>query len=314
MFSRKIETFNRYHRTEEYKDIIHQFSRVAMKFWESTKAKTEGFFTPSCGVFPESTILSRDIISINDKTALEKSLKEALEKGFHLGVRSCFSPQIDESPWIMELDSEKSIKDFLENKYEDWKELPNITELIVMRNMPDLGNDEEKDNHFVFRIGERQSDKFKGTYIEARLGTSQLRDIESDTSRNDMIIINMKSFEEFSINIGGSYTRDGLELDYDFIENDWEDMYQDLVEIVEEKHLKTIISMLKEIKYLLRDPHLLLKRKLQAFSDFGLEYSEWQGRVSEQRNIKWMKIYGFKGSKDDTYWESAFFEKKINSV
>jgi hypothetical protein len=288
--------------TENYRNILDQFLLMANKIWKSKKAITEGFFSSQCGVLPEKFIISREIIPINDEEALAKALREGIRKKYQPGVRTCFSPQINESPWIMGINTEEDIANFLANEYQIWKKLPDITEIIVMNNPPGLGEEDQKQNFFVFKMGERSGKDFNGLYIEARLNTVQLRSLEAQAAISDMIIFKIKSFEDFSISIGGAYTKDGKDLEYIFKQNSWEEMRNDLKNLVNEKSLETIISFMKNMAYTMRDSQLALKRKLTALDEMGLEFSEWQAKVDDEGTTQWMKIYGLKGSKDDTYW------------
>jgi hypothetical protein len=290
------------HQTENYRNIFDQFLHVAKKLWKSKKAITEGFFSSHCGVLPEKLIISREIIPVNDEKALVEALREGIRKKYQLGIRTCFSPQIDKSPWVMGINTEEDIASFLDNEYPKWLEMPGITELIVMNNPSDLDRKDHEEDFFVFKMGEKSGKNFDGLYIEARLNTLQLRSLDADTPINTMLIFTFKSLEDFSVFIGGSYTKDGEPLDYIFKQNSWDEMRDDLKNIVNEKSLETIVSFLENMTYLMRDSQLSLKRKLTALDEMGLEFSEWQAKTDEDGTTDWMKIYGLKGSRDDTRW------------
>lgn len=297
------------HQILSYKQTLEQFLSTIKKLWKSKKARTEAFFTSNCNLLPKKYIISREVVPIEEKDCLIETLLSGVKRGYNVGVRTCFSPQPDSSPWVMGIKTVEDVEHFLTHEYLDWSKLPGITELIVMNNPKDLGYPEKSDEFFVFKMGERSQEKFSGCYIELRLDTFQLRDLEADTSQNDMITIKITDFENIEIIIRANYTADNQQINYQITGDDFDKIKQDLTNQLTDKHLATISSFLAELKYLMRDSQIALKRRLIAFDEFGLEYSEWQAQIDQDGTCSWMKIYGFKGSNDDTHWSPI---KKIN--
>lgn len=292
------------HQILNYRQILEQFRNSVSRLWKSKKAQTEGFFTSNCNLLPQKIIISREIVPVNNREQLIEDLLDGIKRGCNVGVRTCFSPQPNNSPWIMGIKTVADIENFLTHEYLDWLKMPGITELIVMNNPPDLGNKEKSSEFFVFKMGDRTQKEFSGCYIEMRLDTFQLRSLEADTSPADMIIIKISNFETVTVVIGANYTFDQQEIEYQFSAANYQKIETDLANKLSAKHLRTIYSFLESLRYLMSDSQSALKRKLKAFAEFGLEFSEWQSQIDSAGNNSWMKIYGFKGSNDETHWST----------
>ena len=290
-----------FHPEEQYTALLYNYEANASQLFESKKAIIEGRMTDACGVLPPDVVLSRDIVKARDADNLRYCLYEAVDHGFHAGIRTCFRNQPPKSPWVMGVNSHEKVDQFMDETYPQWLGLKDLSEIIVMHNPPLLGLPEERENHFVFRLRKSASN---GYYMEMRLGTDQLRSIENHTKGDDLITgtINKSiiGFKNMELKIGSTYTGNGtLELAQaqpDF----WVNGLNTNGHIP--AHTKAVVEQaIKGIQQLDADPHTRLYQRLQSFSEIGLDTSEWQGRMSEH-GVDWMRIYGFRGEGDDTSW------------
>lgn len=291
------------HPANDFTNQLEAYEAAADNYFNSTKAKVEGRLSSHCGVLPSRVVLGRDIVQADDPDALQDAIQSAVDAGYHPGVRTCFAPQIPSSPWVMGIQSKEDVDGFMKNTYPEWVSMRNITELIVMHNPVGLDprSAELSKRHFVFRLVHNQ----RSLQMEARLGTTQLRSIEAHTNRADLISVNLNrsvaAFNDLQFRVGGSYTKDGCNDEWRIRQSDFRNGHHQNGH-VRQKSLTTIEQAVTRIQDWCADRHLRLGDRLEAFAERGLEISEWQGRFDEDGFIKWMRIYGFRGSKDDTFW------------
>lgn len=288
------------HRTLQYRAAIEQLFQSGPR-WISAKARIENQLEALGQMLPEELVLSRKVIAASDIQSIRAALKAAIRLGCHPGVRSCYDPQIPHSPWVMNLRSEQDIDHFLDTIYPDWFNQGPLTEVVVMFNPPELGLEKFQPDHFVFRLGISS----KSVTIEARLKTAQLRDLD-DLNSLDLIHINIAAntvnYQDLKLRIGGSYTLDGETIELELTLREFLYQPHTLKQLMLPQHADLIIDLVDRVLRSLKSDQLHLEEPLSAFSDQGMEYSEWQGRQNHQNHVRWMKIYGFRGSKDDTSW------------
>lgn len=292
------------HESNDYSSQLKQYEIFANKTFQSKKAIIEGRLSPWCGILPKSIVLNRDIVTASDAQSVELSILNTLASDYSPGVRTCFQPQIPNSPWVMGIKNKNEVKNFMKTTYPKWISMPNISELIVMHNPPSLNpnSPELSKQHFVLRLWRNERD----IKIEARLGTTQLRDLEAHTSQSDIISININhqslGFGNTEIRFGDHYSRDNvinkISISHDKLwKNDLDP------KSVTPHYFNTVNQIVKKVESLIVDPYIKLNSRLDAFTDIGLEISEWQGNSNANGDINWMKIYGFRGSQDDTNWQ-----------
>jgi hypothetical protein len=291
------------HIVSDWTAQLEAYEIAAQGLFGSTKAMVEGRLSAHCGVLPPQVVLGRDILSAQDQQGIEDALHAAVDARYHPGMRTCFAPQIPNSPWVMGIKSHDDVERFMAQKYPQWRHLPDISEIIVMHNFPGLdpNSKELHKQHFVFRLWPSDS----SISLEARLGTTQLRDLEAGTDRSDMILAKVDratvGFKSIKFDFGANYAIDGQKDEWQVSQVDFWRSYH-VNGRVRPQAIRTIDGVIRQVQLLFVDPYIRLGSRLEAFANRGLEISEWQGRFDEAGQVVWMRIYGFRGSKDETHW------------
>ena len=159
-------------------------------------------------VIPDEHNIVMIPVPAQDENAVRQAILDAVENGFWAGVRTGLSPQpLGSSPWVMGLKNAEDVDGFMASTYKEWlsqdftigggqkhtdgreiAETATLTELIVVSNPPYLGLKDHENEHFVFRLNCQNGI----VTVEANLGTAQLRSIEKDVERSELIRIESK--------------------------------------------------------------------------------------------------------------------------
>lgn len=159
-------------------------------------------------IIPDEHNIVMESVNAFDEDAVRNAITRAIQNGFWAGVRTGLFPQpLGSSPWVMGLKSENDISEFMNNAYKEWintsfttgvkqqsidgseiEEFAQLTDLIIVSNPPKLGIKEYENEHFVFRLNCQNGI----ITLEVNLYTAQLRSIERDVSRSELIRIESK--------------------------------------------------------------------------------------------------------------------------
>lgn len=274
------------------------------KRWQSPKAKVNEFLK----IVPEERRLLQIIVPADDEAALREIMlkhsthqyPELREKSW-VGLRTCFKEDPLNKPWTMGKRTRKQVEDFFQPQnqaptswqgsrehYPEWRQNPDLTEIIVMVNYPRLGLPEYDEEFFVFRVFLYYP---HGFFPEARMAvalmpnTSQLRDLDRGTRKTSTIYIEPRETnyqplarkQELMISFGANYLQQG--------------QVKPEAEALAKRVGKTVFDEWCQ------PPNLY--SCLIALEEIGLEALEFQG-VKEGSQIKSMRLYGLRGVKEYT--------------
>lgn len=167
-------------RLRNYENQAIPLWEKAVNRWITEKARVAEL-VPS--VFPKGTFIPQLVVKANDRRALEETMFSLFkEDETWLGIRTCYQDWIRGAPWKMGIASKEDIREYLNEDYPRWLEIKSpggkqVEEIVVLGNPPLLGKPEFEERHFVFMASALPHQ----IIVEAKLSTSQLRDLEGDT-------------------------------------------------------------------------------------------------------------------------------------
>jgi len=257
------------------------------------KASVERFLIPGAGFLPDRIVIPRSIIGINDIEVIQKKLYEGIESGYSMGIRTIADKAIfggGKLDWVLQIDSEEKADNFLEETLTKWqinarKNNYNISQLVLMNNLPEIGTTYEQPNQFVLRVAWNNcgySISLRSQLlIEMALETNNLRKLDQKMEEGDCNTVRYQCI----------YKETGF---LDYVDTQIGKNITDL------KHIKTVHSAISQLNFLIKDPEIQFIKRLDFFSRIGLNTIEFQGCIFEGLEPIEMLVYGLRGTNDET--------------
>lgn len=178
------------------------FRTEATALWESSPWVTEkAKVIELLKLIPQENHILQVPVSAKDKDTLREIMLDVVQKGYWVGLRTCYHPEqpLGRAPWHMAITTRAEVEEFLANPefggfsgsggHSKWLEDPNLREIIVLHNPPELGLPQHvfEKRHFVFTVScHSQPDE---VLVEISLDTAQVRSIERAEPRDLIHII-----------------------------------------------------------------------------------------------------------------------------
>lgn len=294
---------------ESFRGRIESLWQEACDSCQTNKARIDKMLE----ILPEDLRSPHITIPIGQEKELRQTIERLVGQEKNIGLRTCFAegrePVSGTSPWAMGLKNNKDIEKFFQETYPQWRQIPNLQEIIVMSNPQELGDKSLLPNHFVFRVEAFSPRELR---VELRIGTEHLRAIEAETERQDLIEIKM----EVPHNFYGIYspgqiivTPGQAYLNTSFIPKGMNQFLtdngivwsgkEDTQLIINAQPLMVINKVIKTVfdKWT-RSPKENIYYLLLALKKFDLNSLEFQG-YHDLGKVKWIKAYGFRGIREE---------------
>ncbi len=294
---------------ERFRGKIDSLWQEACNLCQTNKARIDKMLE----ILPENVRNPHIVVKIKEKKKLRKTIESLIRQGKCVGLRTCFAegeePVSGTSPWAMGLKNNKDIEEFFQETYPQWRQMPDLREVIVMGNPQELGDKSLLPNHFVFRVEAFSPRELR---VELRIGTEHLRSIEAETERQDLIEIKMEVPHSFYgiyspgriiVTPGQAY------INTSFVPKDMSQSFTDNGIVWSGKENAQLfvdtqpLGIIDEVILTVFDqwtkkPKENIYYLLLALKKFGLNSLEFQG-YHDLDKIKWIKAYGFRGIREE---------------
>lgn len=286
------------------------------------KTLIERFLVEDAGFFPNKLITPRTIVEANDVKKIQHLLEEGIRQHYSMGIRTIsdgWTFHGNKLPWEMEIDSPEKIAKFFTATLPLWKDYYKtngltINQLILMKNLPEIGTKHSNENQFVARLTWNdmrysQEEKPDQLILEMVSGTNQLRGLdvclEDEQVHREEIFRYIATFSAAKFLQGGTVT---MGTNY-FVESHMTpqtypieqqfalpDFVRTMVQPDRLAYVDTLFTFLHNATF---DPTTKLLDRLDFLAKNGLNSIEIQGYAKKQ-DKNYARIYGLRGPKDET--------------
>ena len=281
------------------------------------KLGVERILTEETGFFPDSIITTRNIVPIADICTVKKILLEGIDKKFSMGVRSVANIQTQQYrlPWDMEITTEEKVEKFIHQTLPEWMNITqekdrDITHLILMNNLPEIGTKKSNKYQFVARLRWDTYDNSLNTQLmlEMAVKTNKLRSLDDQMDKgHDNLIRYMSTYSpthnclDATLYIGAENlysshmnTSQKFSLHSPFVVSEYS---QSIMKPEARDAVTTMFGFLREAS---TNPSIQLFDRLANVSSMGLSDTEYQGYANGKTNNYIIRMYGLRGVKDET--------------
>ncbi len=319
---------------------LSEFNSLNLRQWETQagpKTFVERFLIEGVGFFPDKMIIPRSIVEVTDIPRIKQLLEEGIDQKYSMGVRTISEkPTLfgNKLPWDMEINTPEKINMFISATLPLWQDYSKnngltINQLIIMKNLPEIGTKHSDKNQFVARLRwDSMSDRSNELTpyqltLEMVSGTNQLRGLDTcmeDTQVNQSVLFRYQAkysptryFLGGTVTIGTKYF---IELQTEakkiLIENQFmlPDSVRATLRSEELPYIDTLLTFLREAAV---DPNIQLLERFEFFSSIGLSAVEIQG-YTNKADKNYARIYGLRGHKDETKTGLDQFTKNIEEL
>jgi phosphohistidine swiveling domain-containing protein len=295
------------------------FDTKARQIWTNSKCETEkARVVELLTLIPPQYRIVEIPIKAHDDKALKTQMLDIVHEGKWVGLRTCYIREqpLGLSPWHMAIRSEEDVARFLNDEefrtytyrgrklgggYSTWIRNPDLREIIVLYNPPELGlsapeypayDSTCEHKHFVLTVSaETNCDLVDRIVVNVKLGTDQLRSFET-IDRKELIRIEMPLHPDIPFALESC--------EYSFFGKDA--MHHN--ELVHQGDIdpRTVWIAQQVVRTVFEEwwnPPFDLPRVMCALQKgFNLNTLEVQGRAEEDGRLEYILVYEMRGREE----------------